>query len=159
LVSEFTHEETLKPHSSRMSLTKWLGLDKLARLGSIIKQHGGIRASLYQIYRTDDLKDGTLIGTDKYGNKYYENPRYFYARDRWVVYNPKVGVDYDGSMIPAEWFGWMHHKTDIPPTEKPPVHYDWMKEHDMNPSGTKDQYVPYSTMKPKIQSWTPPSKN
>jgi NADH:ubiquinone oxidoreductase subunit len=25
-------------------------------------------------------------------------------------------VDYDGSMIPAEWFGWMHHKTDAPPS-------------------------------------------
>ena len=37
---------------------------------------------------------------------------------RWVVYSPKHGVDYDGSMIPAEWFGWMHYKTDIPPTVK-----------------------------------------
>ena len=24
-------------------------------------------------------------------------------------------------MIPAEWFGWIHYKTDIPPTEKAPV--------------------------------------
>ena len=154
----FTQTVSLREFS-RMSLTKWLGLDKLATLGRIIKQNGGIRASLYQIYRTDDLKDGTLVGTDKYGNKYFNNPRYFYGRDRWVIYNEKVGVEYDGSMIPAEWFGWMHHKTDIPPTEKPPVHYDWMKEHAMNPSGTSHQYVPYSTTKPKIQSWTPPSKN
>jgi len=142
-----------------MSLTKWLGLDKLATLGRIIKQNGGIRGSLYTIYRTDDLKDGTLVGTDKFGNEYYQNPRYFYGRDRWVKFNDNVGVEYDGSMIPAEWFGWMHHKTDIPPTEKPPVHYDWMKEHSMNQSGTSHQYVPYSTTKPKIQSWKPPSKN
>jgi len=33
-----------------------------------------------------------------------------------------------------------------------------MKEHDMNQSGTKNQYVPYSTTKPKIQAWKPPSK-
>lgn len=142
-----------------MSLYKWFGLDKLATLGKIIKQNGGLRGSLYTIYRTDDLKDGNLVGTDKFGNKYYENARYFYGRDRWVIYNEKVGVDYDGSMIPAEWFGWMHHKTDFPPTEKPPVRYEWMKEHDMNPSGTKHQYVPYSTTKPKVESWKPQSKN
>ena len=141
-----------------MSLTKWLGLDKLATLRKIIQQNGGIRGSLYTLYRTDDLKDGNLIGTDKYGNQYFENKRYFYGRDRWVNYNKSVGTDYDGSMIPAEWFGWMHHKTDFPPTEKPPVHYEWMKEHDMNPSGTSNQYVPYSTTKPKIHSWTPQSK-
>ena len=144
-----------------MSLTKWLGLDKLATLRKIIQQNGGIRGSLYTLYRTDDLKDGNLIGTDKYGNQYFENKRYFYGRDRWVNYNKEVGTDYDGSMIPAEWFGWMHHKVDQPPTVKKPVHYDWMKPHDgrgYNVSGTKDSYVPYSTMKPKIQSWVPPSK-
>ena len=66
--------------------------------------------------RTDDLKEGELVGEDKYGNKYYQNNRYFYGRNRWVIYNKNTGVDYDGSMIPGEWFGWMHHKTDIPPT-------------------------------------------
>ena len=141
-----------------MSLTKWLGLDKLATLARIIKQNGGIRNSLYTIYRTDDLKEGTLVGTDKYGNKYFENPSMFYGRDRWVIYNEKVGTDYDGSMIPAEWFGWMHHKTDYPPTIKPPVHHEWMTDHIMNKSGTNEQYIPYSTTKPKIQSWKPASK-
>merc|ERR1711974_428968 len=61
--------------------------------------------------RCDDaLKEGRLIGEDKYGNKYYQNDRYFYGKNRWVIYNPNVGVEYDGSMIPAEWFGWMHYK-------------------------------------------------
>ena len=46
------------------------------------------------------------------------NPRFKYGSDRWVRYNDKVGLEYDGSQIPAEWFGWMHHKTDIPPTEQ-----------------------------------------
>lgn len=27
--------------------------------------------------RTDDLKTGTLVGQDKYGNRYYENNMYF----------------------------------------------------------------------------------
>ena len=78
-----------------------------------------------------------------------------------MIYNEKYTHDYDASMIPAEWFGWMHHKTDTPPTIKPPIKYDWMKPHEgagYNLSGTKDAYVPYSTMKPKIQSWVPPSQ-
>lgn len=79
-------------------------------------------------------------------------------------------------MIPAEWFGWMHYKTDAPPTEvrpsilnqfdilynfsfqKKPVKYDWMVDHDANPSATKKAYVPYSTTKPKIESWAPGKK-
>ena len=37
---------------------------------------------------------------------------------RWIIYNPKHGVDYDASMVPAEWFGWLHYKTDKTPIEK-----------------------------------------
>ena len=37
---------------------------------------------------------------------------------RWVIYNPKHGVDYDASMVPATWFGWLHYKTDKTPLEK-----------------------------------------
>ena len=66
--------------------------------------------------RTDDLKDGTFVGEDKYGNKYYENDRYFLGKNRWVRYNPNVHLEYEGSMVPAEWFGWLHNKTDFPPT-------------------------------------------
>ena len=40
----------------------------------------------------------------------------FLGRNRWVIYNEKTGVEYDGSMVPAEWFGWLHYKTDFPPT-------------------------------------------
>lgn len=56
---------------------------------------------------------GTLVGTDKYGNKYFENNYYFYGRNRWVEYAPHVHMNYDGSQIPAEWFGWMHYKVSI----------------------------------------------
>lgn len=43
----------------------------------------------------DDVKDGKLVGTDKYGNKYYQNPRYFYGRNRWVEYAPQYGNNTD----------------------------------------------------------------
>ncbi|OXA63824.1 probable NADH dehydrogenase [ubiquinone] 1 alpha subcomplex subunit 12 [Folsomia candida] len=134
----------------------FLGLDKVGKLFTIIRANGGVLKSLRKLYIYDDLKLGTLVGTDKYGNKYFENNEYFYGRNRWVEYNEKVGIDYDGSMIPAEWYGWMHYKTDMPPTKSPPVAYKWLEPHRENLSGTPEQYVPYTTTPPKIQSWVPP---
>lgn len=90
-------------------------------------------------------KSGTLVGEDKYGNKYYENNRYFYIRDRWVDFNRKVCFDHDATMIPPEWHRWIHHTTDLPPNKHPPVHYDWMLDHTQNFTGTDKSYVPYST--------------
>lgn len=66
--------------------------------------------ALISISRFDELKIGTLVGTDKYGNKYFENNYYFYGRNRWVEYAPHVHMAYDASQIPAEWYGWMHYK-------------------------------------------------
>lgn len=60
--------------------------------------------------RMDDMKAGTLVGADKYGNKYYENPAQFYGRNRWVEYTEYKNLEYDASQIPAEWYGWMHYK-------------------------------------------------
>jgi len=140
-----------------MSLN-FFGFDKLQKFARMVKDHGGIKASLYHFYLTDDLKTGKLMGEDKDGNKYYMNDQYFVGRNRWVVYNPKHNVDYDGSMVPAEWFGWLHYKSDKTPIEQPPVKYDWMQDHSSNTSGTKDAYMPYTTTKPKIQSWVPPQK-
>lgn len=47
----------------------------------------------------DDLKHGVLVGEDKYGNKYYENPKYFLSKNRWVEYNSNRGLWYDGSQV------------------------------------------------------------
>ena len=58
----------------------------------------------------DDMKSGTLIGVDKYGNKYFEDPTQFYGRNRWVEYSEHKNLEYDASQIPAEWYGWMHYK-------------------------------------------------
>ncbi|CAL8097419.1 unnamed protein product [Orchesella dallaii] len=137
----------------------FVGLDKVAKLFQIVRANGGVMRSLRKLYMQDELKIGTLIGSDKYGNKYFENNEYFYGRNRWVEYNPKHNLEYDGSMVPAEWFGWLHYKTDSPPTVKPPVQYKWISDHTDNKSGTPDQYVPFTTTPPKIQSWVPPKKS
>jgi len=39
------------------------------------------------------------------------------GRNRWVEYNPEYGLNYDASQIPAEWFGWLHHRTDLLPCQ------------------------------------------
>lgn len=51
---------------------------------------------------------------------------------------------------------WMHYMTDKTPLEEAPVQRKWIMEHEQNLSGTKDEYVPYSTTRTKIDSWTPP---
>ncbi|XP_019370419.1 PREDICTED: NADH dehydrogenase [ubiquinone] 1 alpha subcomplex subunit 12 isoform X1 [Gavialis gangeticus] len=41
--------------------------------------HGGVRGAIWKVLRVSDLKIGTLIGVDKYGNKYFEDKRYFFG--------------------------------------------------------------------------------
>ncbi|KAJ8682079.1 hypothetical protein QAD02_017871 [Eretmocerus hayati] len=137
-------------------MDKLLGLDKLINFIRIIRHNGGIIGSIKTLYRTDELKFGNLVGQDKYGNKYYENNMYFYGRNRWVMYNEKVGLNYDGSHVPAEWYGWLHYKTDLLPHRDPNrPKYKWMADHTPNLSGTNKAYMPYSTTKPKIHAWKP----
>ncbi|KAI5741441.1 probable NADH dehydrogenase [ubiquinone] 1 alpha subcomplex subunit 12 [Diaphorina citri] len=141
-------------------LKNFLGINVLENLRKIYKENGGLKNCWKTLYLTDDLKFGKYVGIDQFGNKYYENPRYFFGRNRWVIYNPDVGLNYDGSMVPAEWYGWLHYKTDYTPCEDPgrPV-YKWMAEHTQNMSGSNKEYVPYSTTRDKIQAWTPPSSS
>lgn len=59
-------------------------LSKLSTLRNIIKQNGGVVNSILTLYRTDELKDGTLVGVDRNGNKYYENKRYFVGECNFI---------------------------------------------------------------------------
>ncbi len=43
-----------------MSLAQFFGIDKLQKLARMVKEHGGVKASLYHFYLTDDLKVGQL---------------------------------------------------------------------------------------------------
>ncbi len=99
---------------------------KFQSAATIVKQNGGLWKTLCGFYRLDDVKDGELVGTDRNGNRYYQNKRYFVGRSRWVVYNEKYGLDYDGSMIAPEWHGWIHYVTDETPVTRKPITYDWV---------------------------------
>ncbi|XP_070559484.1 NADH dehydrogenase [ubiquinone] 1 alpha subcomplex subunit 12-like [Ptychodera flava] len=124
---------------------------------TVLKFNGGIIGSFWKLLRGVDLRIGTLVGIDKYGNKYYENKEYFIGRNRWVEYSPTRYWDYDGSQVPPEWHRWLHQMTDDTPVDVPPEQrrFIWA-HHKENFSGTSQKYVPYSTVKPKIESWQPP---
>ena len=82
----------------------------------------GWKGVITQLYLIGDLKFGDLKGTDKHGNKYYENLDLPFGQHRWIEYSNIH--NYDASMIPPEWHGWMHHVYDeVPSDYKTPEFY------------------------------------
>ncbi|KAL6090422.1 hypothetical protein STEG23_001205, partial [Scotinomys teguina] len=72
-----------------------------------ITGHGGLSGLLKIFFRANDIRLGTLVGEDKYGNKYYEDNKQFFGRHRWVIYTTEMNGkntfwDMDGSMVPPE---------------------------------------------------------
>jgi NADH dehydrogenase (ubiquinone) 1 alpha subcomplex subunit 12 len=80
------------------------------------------------------------------------------GRNRWVIYANKYGLDYDGSQVDPQWHPWLHYMCDVPPTVSPPKINKFVIAPKENQTGTSNQYVPYGTVKPKIQSWVPPQQ-
>ena len=68
-------------------------------------------------------RKGEFVGTDAYGNRYFQekNPR-ARRRRRWVLYRGEV----EGSKVPAEWHAWLHHTSDQVPSDSA-SHRDWEK--------------------------------
>uniref|UniRef100_A0A4X2K7R1 NADH dehydrogenase [ubiquinone] 1 alpha subcomplex subunit 12 n=1 Tax=Vombatus ursinus TaxID=29139 RepID=A0A4X2K7R1_VOMUR len=129
-----------------------------------VRGHGSVFGYLCQLFGVNDVKAGTLVGEDKYGNKYYEDNKQFFGRHRWVIYTTEMNGkntlwDVNGSMMPPERHRWLQDcMTDDPPTTVPPTarKFIW-KNHKFNLSGTPEQYVPFSMTGKKIQEWVPPS--
>ncbi|CAB3226205.1 unnamed protein product [Arctia plantaginis] len=136
-------------------------LSKWARAIKLIRANGGIIRSILKIWRTDTLKDGHHVGTDSWGNKYYENYYYMIGRSRFVEFNPRFKFEYDASQITAEWHGWLHYKTDNLPCEDPaksilhccPWTQSWLLPHEENYTGTDLAFYPYSTVAEFINTW------
>jgi len=145
-----------------MSISKFFNVGFFREMWEIMQQNGGFMRSAYVLYRENTIKSGTLVGTDSMGNQYFESNKEIMGSNRWVRFAPQTGVDYEGSMIPVEWYGWMHHKSDVPPTvEGSHVQHAWIDtQHpgNLNATGTSAQYVPYSTTKPKVEAWVPPKR-
>ncbi|KAI7777253.1 hypothetical protein LA080_003842 [Diaporthe eres] len=116
----------------------------------------GLKEYWHQLQYIGDTKAGTLVGTDKFGNKYYENwTDELPLRTRWVDYKKH---DFDPSQIEPFWHAWISYAVDKPPTEDPiaKVARSWAKPyHIPNYTATRGAYKPYNTTKPKIDAWQP----
>jgi NADH:ubiquinone oxidoreductase subunit len=87
-------------------------------------------------------KRGVLIGEDEFGNRYFQakdtRDSYDGRLRRWVIYNGYA----DGSKVPPEWHGWLHHTFDEPPTTAPLRRQRWEKDYVPNMTGTPFSWRP-----------------
>jgi NADH:ubiquinone oxidoreductase subunit len=85
---------------------------------------------------------GKQVGTDSFGNKYYETPKTrpgYKRKRRWVMYKGAP----EASMVPPEWHGWLHHQSDVAPDESElSFRRPWQKPHQPNMTGTDQAYRP-----------------
>ena len=92
---------------------------------------------------------GKLIGSDSFGNKYYENSK----GKRWVIYSGEI----DASKIPVEWYSWMHFTPNRIEKDHDLKKYEWQKPHQSNLTGTKEAYYPNkdkgNAINKKYKSW------
>jgi len=98
------------------------------------------------------FKNGRLVGTDKFGNEYYESDvtdpmidcNSLSGRERWVELR-----GFDASTVPPEWHAWLHKFTDASApvvVEKfSPTVYG--AEHLENKTGTNEMYTPKNYLK------------
>ena len=91
---------------------------------------------------------GKLIGSDEYGNKYYQSKK----GKRWVIYANEI----DASKIPVEWYSWIHFM----PNKIENIHklekHNWQKPHQANLTGTDSAYYPNKNKnvnEKKYKSW------
>ena len=99
---------------------------------------------------------GTKVGSDSLGNLYYGTKE----GRRWVVY---VGAN-DPSLIPPEWYSWLHHQIDSVPDEALPPPPKFLLEPTGNRTGTPLAYRPSGAMERggvrqaasgDYEAWTP----
>ena len=72
---------------------------------------------------------GSAVGTDAFGNRYYQNKD---SSRRWVLYNGTV----EASRVPPDWHGWLHHTFAEPPTRAPLKRRPWETAYEPNLTGT-----------------------
>ena len=67
---------------------------------------------------------GTYMGCDAMGNRYYENRvDYPFGQHRWV--EPADLHNFDATMVPPEWHGWMVSMNDAAPSQEE-QHFEYM---------------------------------
>jgi len=86
------------------------------------------------------FRRGRLVGTDEYGNRYYEDRKVNHhgRKRRWVLYKGEP----EATKVPPEWHGWLHHSMSAPLPKDSPYHQPWVKPHRPNLTGTAQAYHP-----------------
>lgn len=106
-------------------------------------------------------RKGERVGEDEVGNVYYQGGKDSEGRTRrWVIY-----ANYsEASAIPPGWHGWIHHRTDLAPSQDNYIPHAWQKPHQPNLTGTPAAYRPKGSIastekRPKVtgdyDAWTP----
>lgn len=107
---------------------------------------------------------GVYVGSDEFGNRYYrsktaEGPN---GRERRMV--TYAGGAAEASRIPPGWHGWMHYRTDTPPSDESYKPYPWEKPYEPNLTGTPLAYRPDGSLlnkgeRPRVSAdynaWSP----
>ncbi len=94
------------------------------------------------------LLSGNFLGKDEFGNKYYQGRKAVQnwqggataTNRRWVIYKTRA----DGSEVPPEFHGWLHHQTDVFPSNENTSRFRrrWQKPYVPNMTGTNAAYLP-----------------
>ncbi|AOA60866.1 Subunit of mitochondrial NADH:ubiquinone oxidoreductase (complex I) [Komagataella phaffii CBS 7435] len=119
----------------------------------------GFKKSFKQLQGYNDIKSGRLVGTDSFGNKFYEvdDPVEIHMRTRFVEYTGFWRQDM--SEVEPGWHYWLAYGTDVPPNQLKPeeksVRAYPVKKHVPNLTYTDGAYVPYNTARPKCATWDP----
>ncbi|KAK0754442.1 NADH ubiquinone oxidoreductase subunit NDUFA12-domain-containing protein [Schizothecium vesticola] len=115
----------------------------------------GLKEYWHQLNYIGDTKAGTLVGVDKFGNKFYENQEELPLRTRWVDYKEH---DFDPGHIEPMWHSWISYAIDTPPPQDPLYGKprSWAKPvHIPNLTFSRAAYKPYNTVKAKTKAWEP----
>jgi len=122
----------------------------------------GLKEWWRQMQYIGDVKAGTFVGADQFGNKYYENrdaEQEVPGRHRWVDF---AQHDFNATQVPPEWHSWISHIRQDPPTTDSVVQKmtpPWKAPYFENLTGTRGAYKPYNTVAPKINAWDPKVKS
>lgn len=76
----------------------------------------GIKGTMMHLFAFKQIKIGDLVGKDELGNTYYENYELPSGQNRWVQHAVLDSQQLaDATVVPPEWFIWLHQMTDTPP--------------------------------------------
>lgn len=105
-------------------------------------------------------RKGGFVGEDEHGNRYYRALGTALGERRWVIYNGLA----EPSRIPPGWHSWIHHTSQVAPSEAAYTPFEWQQPHRPNLTGTSGAYRPKGSTLGKsrrtkttgdYEAWTP----